>query len=394
MPSSFYEPAIPEKQLLLCCARTKLSPQAAKKIRDFLRYELNWDFLLADAHEHSVFPLLDRNLSAVAPELIPSAAAERMKTETRANSVRCLVLSGELLRITDALAGSGISCAPYKGPVIASQAYGDITAREFEDLDIVLKQKEVAKANEVVRGLGYEARYPWVHERRISASLVPGEYNYSNIERRTILELHTELTLRHFPRTLRLEEFLSRTANVDLGGRAISTFAPEDALLFLSIHAAKDFWQKVVWITDVAELIGSHPEMDWPVVMRRAQDLSAQRMLHVNLALASDLFDTKLPMEVAASVQADAGAAPLAEWVKQNLFSREPQPLKSRQRFYFRRRMVPGYGAGWRYALRLAMAPTEDDWTTGRLPRSLASLYVLLRPLRLLKKYGWAEKGA
>lgn len=394
MPSSSYESAMPEKQLLLCCARTKLSPQAAKKIRDFLRYELNWGFLFADAHEHSVFPLLDRNLRAVASELIPSAAAERMKTETRANAVRCLALSGELLRITEALAAAGISCAPYKGPVIASQAYGDITAREFEDLDIVLKQKDVGKANEVVRGLGYEARYPWVHERPISASLVPGEYNYSNVERRTILELHTELTLRHFPRTLQLEEFLSRTANVDLGGRAVGTFAPEDALIFLSVHAAKDFWQKLVWITDVAELIQSHPEMDWQAVMRRAQDLSLQRMLHVNLALASDLFDTKLPMEVAASVQADAGAAPLAEWVKQNLFSREPQALDSRQRFHFRRKMVPGYGAGWRYSLRLAVAPTEDDWMTARLPRSLASLYVLLRPLRLLKKYGWAEKGA
>jgi len=47
---------------------------------------------------------------------------------------------------------------------------------------------------------------------------------------------------------------------------------------------------------------------------------------------------------------------------------------------------------GWRYAMRLAVVPSEDDWEMMRLPRALAPLYVALRPLRLLQKYGWAGR--
>jgi hypothetical protein len=64
------------------------------------------------------------------------------------------------------------------------------------------------------------------------------------------------------------------------------------------------------------------------------------------------------------------------------------------ERFRLRRRLVPGFFDGWRYALRLAMAPAEEDWLTLRLPRPLAPLYILLRPLRLIRKYGRSHEAA
>ena len=387
MPSR-HEQTSPEKQLLRACARTETDAEWAKKIRELLRYQLDWSLLLEEAHEHSVFPLLDRHLRAVAPELIPAAIAERLKREARENAVRCLALSGELLRITEGLAAGAVSSLPYKGPVIASQAYGDITAREFEDLDIVLRQRDVDKANEIVRGLGYEARFPALHTGGASASFVPGEYNYFHAERRTILELHTEQTLRHFPRRLELDDFFARSTKVDLGGREIQTLSPEDALLFLSVHAAKDFWLKLVWIADITELIQRHPSLNWETLTLRGRELFLQRMLHVNLLLAKDLFETRLPMDVAASAQADATAMLLAERARDNLLALAPRVASSQERFHLRRQMVRGMAAGWRYSMRLALAPAEDDWTAVRLPRPLAPLYVLVRPFRLLRKYG------
>lgn len=378
----------PQKQLLLCCARTEIDSELAKKIRELLRYQLNWNLLLEDAHDHSVFPLLDRHLRAVALELIPEPVAERLKTEARANAVRCLALSAELIRITEALTASGISSLPYKGPVIASQAYGDITAREFEDLDVVLRQSDLEKANGIVQGLGYEARFPALHTRGNAPGLVPGEYNYSHPARRTILELHTEATLRHFPQRLDLDHFFSRSTQLDLGGREIRTLSAEDALLFLSVHAAKDFWQKLVWVTDIAELIQRHPSLNWAELLRRARELRLLRMLHANLLLARDLFETHLPMDAAASAQADATATILAERARDNLLATSLTETSSQERFHLRRKMVEGTAAGWCYSMRLAFAPAEDDWATVRLPRPLAPLYVLVRPFRLLRKYG------
>ena len=74
--------------------------------------------------------------------------------------------------------------------------------------------------------------------------------------------------------------------------------------------------------------------------------------------------------------------------------SRPFRTLDAAGRFRFRRRMLAGKLVGWRYAMRLAVVPSEDDWQMMRLPRALAPLYIALRPLRLLQKYGWLGRRA
>jgi hypothetical protein len=40
----------------------------------------------------------------------------------------------------------------------------------------------------------------------------------------------------------------------------------------------------------------------------------------------------------------------------------------------------------------LAVIPAEEDWQMVQLPAPLAPLYLALRPLRLLHKYGLARR--
>ncbi|HUJ32548.1 MAG TPA: nucleotidyltransferase family protein [Candidatus Acidoferrum sp.] len=388
MAPSLQRDVCPEKKLLLYCARSRTRPGLAQTIRDLTTGEIDWDFLLSDAHEHCVLPLLERQLRNAAPDAIPSVFAERLKQEARANAVRCLALLAELIRVMELFESRGVPAIPYKGPAIAAQAYGDITLREFEDLDIVVRQRDLAALHEAVCGVGYEPRFPWIHSSGRPASLIPGEYNYANSERRVVLELHTEFTLRHFPIAPRLDDFIERAVKVDLGGREVATFSPEDALLFLCVHGAKDFWQKLVWIADIAELVQSFPAMDWSAVRRRSAQLRAERMLDLGLALAADLLEVELPPEIEVQVRSDAVAGGLAAALGANLLARDSKPMSARERFRFRRQLVPGNAAGWHYASRLALAPAEDDWLLMRLPRPLTPLYFLLRPFRLLRKYG------
>jgi hypothetical protein len=35
------------------------------------------------------------------------------------------------------------------------------------------------------------------------------------------------------------------------------------------------------------------------------------------------------------------------------------------------------------------VVPADEDWEFVKLPPALAPLYVALRPMRLLRKYGW-----
>jgi hypothetical protein len=384
----------PEKQLLVCCARTELTPAGATTIREILAGPLDWDYVLWEAEENSISPLLDRHLSAVAPSAAPAAAREQLKKTCRANTVRCLYLTAELINILRLLQSQNIPAIPYKGPVLAAQAYGDIALREFEDLDIILRQIDIPKAHEIVVSLGYKPKFDWILSAGAAASLVPGEYNYRDEPRRAMVELHTEITLRHFPIQPDLDAVMRNLAPVRLSDREIPTFTAEDLLPMLCIHGSKDFWERHSWIADLSELVHSHPALDWDLVLRFAQPLRATRMLNVGLALAVRVLDASLPAEVSARVQADPVAGQVAAEVHQRLLRRPFRTLDAAGRFQFRRRMLVGQLDGWRYAMRLAVVPSEDDWQVMRLPRVLAPLYVALRPLRLLKKYGWAGRRA
>src|SRR5579863_1596629 len=282
----------PEKRLLVCCARTKITPEVAAAIHEILAGTLDWDFLLWEAEENSITPLLDRHLSAVAPDAAPAAAQERLKKTCRANTVRCLYLTAELINILRLFQSQNIPAIPYKGPVLAVQAYGDVALREFEDLDIILRQSDVPKAHEIIVSLGYKPKFDWILSPGAAASLVPGEYNYRDESRRAMVELHTQITLRHFPIKPNLEAFIRDLAPVRVSDRDVLTFTAEDLLPMLCIHGSKDFWERLSWIADINELVQSHPALDWDLVLQFAQPLNAARMLNLGLALALRVLGT------------------------------------------------------------------------------------------------------
>ena len=262
----------------------------AGEIRSLAAGPLNWDLLLNDAARHTVTPLLAKQLTAVAGDALSAARLKQLKDLARAAVVRSLAFTAELIAILDLFRSEGLQAIPYKGPVLAEQAYGDFTLREFEDLDLILRQKDMPKANHLITNLGYRAKYPWTLPENAATSLVPGEYCYRNERRRMVIELHTERTLRHFPLPPDIGVLAERLVRVSLSGHAIETFAPEDGLPLLCIHGSKDFWERISWIADVAEFVQAHPQLDWDWVIRRTESLRASRMLHLGLALASALF--------------------------------------------------------------------------------------------------------
>ena len=378
----------PEKQLLVLCARTRVSAENAAEITALLSRPLDWDLFASESLENSVTPLVIRTLRARGWSAVPTEWQARFNDMERRIAMRGMMLTAELLRLLDAFRERRIRAIPYKGPILAAQAYGDFTLREYEDLDLILPQRDMLVANEVVVSFGYKPKYPWIFSANAEATLVPGEYNYRDYSRHAMIELHTERTLRHFPVAPDIDAFLANLVPVRLADHDVLTFAPEDLLTMLCIHGSKDFWERLSWIADIAELVQSKPSFDWPRAWSFAGARKAARMVRLGLALARSLYDTPLPAAIAAEVAADTVATARAESIARRLVRRPFNTLSGTQRFAYRREMQEGTVAGWRYASRLAVLPAEEDWEFVQLPPSLALLYVALRPIRLLKKYG------
>jgi hypothetical protein len=376
----------PEKRLLVCCARSEMPPAIAEEIRLIAAGPLDWKYLFREAAENAVTPLLARHLPGCAPDA-PGRELQVLKDAAHANVARSLVLTAELIRLLDFFRSADILAIPYKGPVLAAQAYGDLTLREFGDVDMVMRQHDIMAAHKMMVSLGYCTPSMGRFSVDESSAIVPGEYSYRDQARKLIVELHTERTLRHFPVAPDIDLLARRLVPVLLSGREVRTFAPEEGLTFLAVHGSKDLWERLSWVVDIAEMVRAHPALDWDLAFAFARSVHAERMLDLALILAVQLLDARVPAEVRNSIRRDSTTVALAREFQLRLLARTWSPFGSAARFSLRRRMVAGKGAGLAYALGLAFTPTQDDWSSLHLPRSLVALYVLLRPIRLFRKY-------
>jgi hypothetical protein len=385
----------PEVELLLCCARTHIDSTNARRIRALVQQGVDWGYLTAMACRHGTLPLLNRGLNATCPDAVPEAVLAQLREHFEANARRNLFLTGELLRLLHLLDAHGIVAVPFKGPVLAETVYGNLALRQFIDLDILVHERHVPQAEDLLISQGYRL-WAGQAEAQETARSSPGyEYTFMNGNKNVTVDLHWEIMNGHIPFPLDLERLWDRLESISLGGTTVYNLGPEDLLLILCAHGSKHgpiSKGRLIWICDVAELISVHPELDWAQVTKRASRLGSQRMLYLGLFLARDLLGTVLPGEIWERVKADPVVASLASQVRERLFTGADVPLQSAEKhaFYIRMR------ERWRDRLscllylvreRRILVPNAKDHAFLPLPASFSFLYYLLRPVRLVREY-------
>ena len=373
-----------EWEILLACAAPDSNPRSVPKQINKL---IQSDELLCLAERHGVLPLLARRVeqSETLAALMSEEVRRRLREKRRALMLSTLSLTAELFRLTERFEEAGIEAVVVKGPTLAVQAYGDASLRQYSDLDFVMPHEAVLRAMDVMRAAGFVTQIsPQVAE----AGRVPGQFLFLDGGRNLIVELHTERTLRYFPRPLPLNDFFARRVRIPLDGREVPVFSPEDTLSFICVHGSKHLWERLRWIADVAALISRQKCFDWPRAVATARETGTERMVHLGLRLAMDLLNAPLPREIRAEVLADGAAGRLAEAVLHWLPSEEEVERGLFERACFRVQIRGDFLRGLRYLLRLALAPTEEDWGNNTPAARVARwTEAARRPLRLARKY-------
>lgn len=373
--------------MLVACARKQMDTAQRKHFTELVAEPLDWAFLLQLANENGLLPLLHKHLTEAETESMRPDVLEQISQANRESALRGLLLTSELLRILDAFGQRGIRAIPYKGPVLAQRAYGSPSLRQFEDLDIVTPQRFMPAVYDAMQSLDYRARLPRECFVAEGSRAIPGEYVFVHRVNGALVELHTEWTLRHFPLRPDIEAMVRRSTVVSVDGKDVTAFAAEDELLILAVHGAKDFWARLVWVADVAEIVKQSPKIDWEKLFAEARKLKVTRMLNLSLSLAREILNVTLPPEIMSQMEADATVKRLTRRFVQHPVDGEAIPEGVFQRSLYRIRVVEGPWNGLRYWVRLSTAPAEEDWAMTNIPNRFSGSYAFLRPFRLWKKY-------
>lgn len=366
--------------VLLECAASQAN---VDHLADLLQNSFDWPILLQEAESHDVMPLLAERLMTLDPVLVPPDIRDMLRESRRAFTACSLQMTAELFCLLERFAAVGIETLVTKGPALSVRCFGDPGMRQYSDLDLVIREKDIRRATQAMLDLGYEPRVPLTV---IDAKKIPGEYAFRKYGMQLLLEFHTERTFRYHPRPLQIEKIFQRRAVVAVDGRDVPALSLEDELILICVHGAKHFWERLMWIADVAALIARQAP-DWDRALAAAHEVRAERILRLGLRLALDVLGAELPAQVEADVRSDRTVAGLGEQIESRLTSHEPRAIGILQRAAFRTKMRGGWLVGTAYLLRLSLSPTEEDWTPGKEGSRPALLDAISRPLRLARKH-------
>jgi hypothetical protein len=370
-----------EWTLLLECAKPR---NERLPLAEPLIPTLRWPSFIALAEEHGTLSLTAARLLNDLQTAIPPQALEQIRSWRRHQTLFTLNLTAEMFRLFARFADSGIQALVIKGPVLSMRCYGDPGLRQYGDLDLIVRDKDILQLTQLMMDLGYQPRIPL---EAIKSRKIPGEYVFRHARSQLLVEFHTEFTFRYHPRALPIEKLFARQMHVAFDGNAVPALSLEDEFVLISIHGAKHFWERLIYVADIAAFL-SRQRLDWDRLFSAAQEVAAERMVRAALGLAAHLLAVPLPERIAAAVGKDAAVTPLIEQITRWLPAAGSAPPGVLERALFRVRMRGGLAAGVPYLIRLSLSPTEEDWVPGEEHKRHWLLDALGRPFRLAKKYG------
>jgi hypothetical protein len=384
----------PEIELILAGARITSSSQAMEDIRVLASRVSDWPYLLSAAAEHGIRPLLYHNLNRFCADLVPETAAQSLREFVFDNASQNLLLTVELLGLLNGLRDRGIAAVSFKGPVLSHWAYGDLGLRESSDLDIIVSKRNLHEAILFLSDRGYSQQWsePHTASPRTTKPIVDRYNIFRHSASLAPIDLQASLEAPHFSFPIDDPEIWNRTTFRTFANHTVLSFSVEDTLLLLSVHGAKDMWFRLKWICDIAEFIERNPMLVWDLAINEATRLGVKRKLLLALYLANNILGAPLPENVRHVVAGDRSVALSAETIAGRLFiTHRAIEVSDRAAFYFRIADTSRHRAKLclRYAvlyLRVIFVPSEGDRSSG--PQWLSPVNYLLRPIRLIARYG------
>ena len=126
--------------------------------------------------------------------------------------------------------------------MLAEILYGNVALRQFSDLDLLIRSRDLPAIKGALSELGYVPRLRFSHAAE-RAYLESGyEYTFDSAHGRNLVELKWQVLPRFYSIAFEVSSFFDRAVELALEGQRLRTLCDQDLMLVLCVHAAKHGW--------------------------------------------------------------------------------------------------------------------------------------------------------
>jgi len=379
------------KFLMNCC---KMNPteEDLKAICSYLNTEhLDLNALISVVNQHGILPLVYKTIKSLQCHssslntqhvTLSAEILTELKAHYMSISQRNMLMSAELIKIMNLLKENSIEALAFKGPALSQIAYGDITLRQYTDLDVLVKKEDIYKIDTLLKARGYQ--------RVLKLSPVQEKVYIQNAQDLGFyhpksglhFEMHWSLLNEDYPMQINLDTIWKNPQTVKINQQEIKTFPIQELLPYLCIHGSKHLWERIEWIKDIDLLIRKE-DIDWEKIVKKVDGSGFEVMIYLGLSLAMRLFKTPLPKHITDHISDMKILNTLSDFVLQSWQS----PKNTFQQTHAKLKLFPGIKEQAIYLHKILIKPSLNDYWFIDLPKPLYWVYYFVHPYLLIKKY-------
>jgi|GEM_PF-6198120 len=280
-----------------------------------------WEGLLAAARLHGIEGTLCGVVLKDGAALLPDDVADEWRGVRRGIAARSLLMSRQALAVIDLLRHAGVRAMLYKGPALSEPVYGDVAARSWCDIDLVVAADDVPAVGRALEGAGFA---PDARGVALGAEVMQAEQEmgYKHTDSGLALDLHWRVGLRFAGGALDGADLLERAVPGEVLERPVLVPSRADTALLAALHAAAHNWPQLDAVLtmslalDAVRDAGAGTE---GALLAVARSTGCARRLRIGVLLARAIGGVVAPRALVEDAVADRRARRLAAAVGADL---------------------------------------------------------------------------
>ena len=380
----------PELLFLIACCQTNPSEKDINFILSYLNTP-SLSTITSMASSHGILPLVYKTVKeqqALVGNEDFDTFLSVLKTQYMSIAQRNMLMSAELIRIMKLLKENNIEALAFKGPSLSQMAYGDITLRQYVDLDVLVDEDDAFQAGKLMSENGHRAMLPLTILSSKTCLHTAKDFSLMSEAGGVHTELHWRLFEKKYNISLLSCAIDKKCQTVKINNHKIKTLQSELLLVYLCLHGAKHAFERIEWICDIDRLIRSS-DVNWKEAIAIADQSHSKRSFYLGLSLTHYLFHTSLPSDTLSNINTDDIKILHTMTVKQmsEKESERSDFKRNRDTFFYQAKLFDQKSDMIRFYLSTFFKISTTDCQTFVLPENLKFLYIILRPIRLVWNY-------
>ena len=198
----------------------------------------------------------------------------------------------KLLQMLSDLRARGVQARPFKGLVLAEMLYAELAVRPTTDFDLYVPFEGAKETADYFISGGYKSPY---FDTNIPAPIFDKVYSVELFHpvRKDYIDIHWELTDGYAALPFSSEELMQRILDLPFEEASLTCFDDTVTAALIAVHGAKNSWDQLVSLLDLALFFRKRPDFDYAGLVGRLHRCGISRMLLVGAHLVHqfDLAD-------------------------------------------------------------------------------------------------------